>query len=212
MRSVAWSGEEGFGGDGRRRALLQILPKTPGHRVNSKRPATTFAALVGPRSAARRRRGDGEVGDWISSGLRPIPPPCLGCGLRPLGRLFGYRGRPLGGLLEAVGQASWGRSGASWGFFLGLLGASWGLLEVSCGILGASWGGSLELSVRVPPLGPLLWPSWGPLERAWAPLGPFSGPFGPSWGPLGGLLGRPRAVLGAPGAVLERRKLEKAIT
>ena len=61
------------------------------------------------------------------------------------------------------------------------------------------------MSVLVPRLGPLLWPSWGSLGPSWAPLGP-------SWGPLGGLLGRLGAVLGASGAILERRKLENART
>ena len=68
------------------------------------------------------------------------------------------------------------------------------------------------MSVRVPPLGPLLGPSWGSLGLSWAPLGPFWGPLGPSWDPLGGLLGRLGAVFGASWSVLERRKLEKART
>ena len=45
------------------------------------------------------------------------------------------------------------------------------------------------MSVRVPPLGPLLGPSWGPL--------------GPCGGPLGGLLGHLGAILGASWAVLD---------
>ena len=96
-----------------------------------------------------------------------------------------------------------GLFGASWGPLGGLLGASWGLL-------GASWGRGLEMSVRVPRLGPLLEPSWGPLGPSWRPLGPSWGPLGPSWGRLGGLLGRLGAILGASWAVLERREAEKA--
>ena len=92
---------------------------------------------------------------------------------------------PLGGFLEA-----------SWGPFRGLLGASWGLL-------GASSGEDVEMAVRVPRLGPLLEPSWGPLGPPWMPLGPF-------WGALGDLLGRLGAVFGGSWAVLERRKLENA--
>ena len=83
------------------------------------------------------------------------------------------------------------------------MGASWAPL-------GASRGGRLEFSVRGPPLGPLLEPSWSPLGPSWAPLGPSWRPLGPSWGPLGGLLGRLGALLGASWAVLEHRKAEKA--
>ena len=58
------------------------------------------------------------------------------------------------------------------------------------------------MSVRVPPLGPLLGPSWGGLSWAvlgasravlapsWAVLGPSWGPLGPSWGGLWGLVVR----------------------
>ena len=75
------------------------------------------------------------------------------------------------------------------------LGASFGRLGASWGLLGASWGGRLGFSVRVPPLGPLLGPSWGPLGPSWGALGGL-------FGGLGGLLGR----LGASG----RRKGENA--
>ena len=105
--------------------------------------------------------------------------------------------------------ALWGPLGVSFWASLGprgpLLGASWGPLEASWGSLGASWGGSLDLSVRVPPLGALL-------RRYWGPLWPFWNPLGPSWGPRGGHLGRLGAVIGASWSVLERRKLEKSRT
>ena len=91
-------------------------------------------------------------------------------------------------------MASWG---PFWGFLGGLLGASWDFLGASWGLLGASRAGRLEFSVRGPPLGPLLVPSWGPLGPSWAPLRPSWSPLGPSWGPLGSLLGRLEAVLGA---------------
>ena len=80
------------------------------------------------------------------------------------------------------------------------------LLGPSRGRLGASWGGELDVSVRVPCLGPLLGPSCGPFGPSWAALGPSWGSLGPSWGPLGGLLGRLRAVLRASWAVLGAAK------
>ena len=83
------------------------------------------------------------------------------------------------------------------------MGASWGLL-------GASGCGGLVFSVRGPPLGPLLGPSWPPLGPVLGPSWAVLGPLGPSWGPLGGLLGCLGAVLGASWAVLERRKAKKA--
>ena len=77
----------------------------------------------------------------------------------PLGGLFGASWRPLGGLLEAASKPLGGRFGASFG----PLGA----------LLRLSRGGRLEVSVRGPPLGPLLGPSWGSLGMSWTPLGPF---------------------------------------
>ena len=103
-----------------------------------------------------------------------------------------------------------GPLGASFGPPGGLLAASWGLLGASRGLLGPPWGGMLEFSVRGPPLGPFLGPSWGSLGPSWAPLGPSRGPLGPSWGLLGGLLGRLGALLGASWAILEHLKAEKA--
>ena len=58
------------------------------------------------------------------------------------------------------------------------------------------------MSVRVPPLGHLLGPSWGSLGPSWASPAPFWSPFGPSWDPLGGLLGRLETLLGRLGAFL----------
>ena len=73
-----------------------------------------------------------------STGLRPLPPPCLGGGSEAscvfVGSSWSASRGPLGGMFEA----SWG---PFWGFlgpFLGLLGASWGLLGGSWGPLGAS--------------------------------------------------------------------------
>ena len=69
-------------------------------------------------------------------GLRPIPPPCLGCGSEaswtPVGVSWGASGEPVGGSF----MASWGLLGP----LLGVLGASWGLLWSSWGPLVASWG------------------------------------------------------------------------
>ena len=48
-----------------------------------------------------------------------------------------------------------------------LLGGLGGLVAVSGGVL----GGWLELSVRIPPLGPLWGPSSGALGSSWASLG-----------------------------------------
>ena len=68
------------------------------------------------------------------------------------------------------------------------------------------------MSVRVPRLGSLLEPSWGPLGPSWRPLGPSWGPLGLFWGSLGGLLGYVGAIFGASWAVVERREAEKART
>ena len=68
------------------------------------------------------------------------------------------------------------------------------------------------MSVRVPRLGPLLEPSWGPLGPSWRRLGPSWVSLGPFWGPVGGLLDSLGAILGAFWAVLERREAEKAKT
>ena len=81
----------------------------------------------------------------------------------------------------------------------GLLGASWGFL-------GASRGRGLEMSVRVPRLGTLLEPSWGPLGPSWRPLGPSRSPLGQFCCSLGSLLGRLGAILRAFPAVLERER------
>ena len=146
------------------------------------------------------------------TGLRPIPPPCLGGGSETSWMLVGIswlasRG-PLGGSL-----------GASWGPFWGFLGPHLGLLGASWGVLGGSWG---PLGASLGPLGaslghlgaegsifqffvPLLGPSW-------ARLGGLLGRLGRLLGRLGALLGRLGAVLGASWAVLERREAENTKT
>ena len=59
----------------------------------------------------------------LSSGLRPIPPPCLGCGYE-----------------------AWGRLGASWA----ILGLCWAVLGPSWGRLGPSWAVfTLSVALRV---------------------------------------------------------------
>ena len=108
------------------------------------------------------RRSQSVRRSWkLSTGLRPIPPPCLGGGSEASWMLVGIswlasRG-PLGGSLGA----SWGPFWGLLGPLLGLLGASWGVLGASWGFLGASWGGELDFSVRVLSLQLLLGPSWG---------------------------------------------------
>ena len=64
------------------------------------------------------------------------------------------------------------------------------------------------MAVRVPRLGSLLEPSWGPIGPSWRPLGQSWGHLGPFGGPLGDLSGRLGAVLWASWGVLERRKLK----
>ena len=66
------------------------------------------------------------------------------------------------------------------------------------------------MPVRVPRLGSLLEPFWGPLRLSWRPLGRYWGPLASFWSPLGGLLGHLEAVLGASWPVLERREADKA--
>ena len=91
--------------------------------------------------------------------------------------LLGASWGPLGGLVRPL--ACWGPPGgalgASWGLLGGLLGPLRGLLGplgsasgASGGLFGPSWGGRLEMSVRVPPLEPLLGPSWVPLGPSWS--------------------------------------------
>jgi len=81
----------------------------------------------------------------ISSGLRPVPPPCLGSGSESSWMFLGGSSEGSRGPLGCSFEASWGPLG-------GLLGASWGFLEASWMPLGASWG----------PLGGVLMASWGP--------------------------------------------------
>ena len=160
----------------------------------------------------------------VSNGLRPITPPCLGCGSEsswmllgvssegsrePLGRSFEASWEPLGGLLGLLGGHLGGLLGLLGGFCAawrvvvrrlperdgaaelcgGTRSGLWGTAEkhASGGLPGASWGGELELSVCVPPLGPLLGPSWDPPGPSWRPravLRASCAVSAPSWGPL----------------------------
>ena len=115
----------------------------------------------------------------------------------------------LGDSFEASWESFWGLLGPLLGL-LGPLGASWGLLGASWGLLEASWGGRLGFTVPVPPLGPLLRPSWGPLGLSWAPLGQSWGPLGPARWSLGDVVGRVGAVLGASWAGLNAVKAERS--
>ena len=111
------------------------------------------------------------------------------------------------------------------GFCRALLGVLWSSLGPSGDFLGRSWsilgtfvppsgftpslshaagdklrGERLVMPVRIPPLGPILGPSWGslgPSRGLWGRLRALLGVLGPSWGPhwpscddLGSLLGR----------------------
>ena len=111
-------------------------------------------------------------------------------GHRPIIRSLGSRGKPLGGLLEAVLRhrggsvglswglfyTSWGRFGASWEAFGGLFGHLGGLLGPPVGLLGRkAWIFGLRS-----PSWASLGPSWGALEPSWAPLAPSSDSTGPS--------------------------------
>ena len=97
---------------------------------------------------------------------------------RPLRCWLGSREKPFGGPARGSLEASGGCSGAAWGLFWaswGLLGLLGGLLRPPGGLLGACWrsrgpskGGGLDMSIRVPPLRPLLGPSWGPLGQYWS--------------------------------------------
>ena len=120
------------------------------------------------------------------NGLRPIPPPCLGCWSEGSAVFVGISwqvsrmpqvvlSRPLGGRFGA----SWGLFWASWGPLLGLLGPAWGLLGASWGLLGASWG---PLGGLWGPLGALLGPPGAPgggklflRLNCWSPSWPFLG-------------------------------------
>ena len=109
----------------------------------------------------------------LSSGLRPIPPPCLDCGSEPeaswmlIGVSWGTSGEPVGGSFEA----SWGLMGGPIGGLLELL---LGLLRASWVLVGASWGPFDNLG---PPLG-----AQGSKSQFDLNLGPVSGR---SWGSLG---------------------------
>ena len=107
----------------------------------------------------------------LSSGLRPIPLPCLVGGSEASWMLLGVSWLPTWGPREAVSrplEASWGQSGGLFGPLWGLLGPLWGLLGlqgvvlrayvVSCGLSGAekrpSW-----FSSAAPASTYVYWPS-----------------------------------------------------
>ena len=105
------------------------------------------------------------------------------------------RGRPLGGLLEAIFGLLGGPKRAScepFGSFLRPLGGFAGALR---GLLSASWDRRLDMSARVPPLGPLLGPSWGLFGFLGALFGRLGALLGASWAVLGGSMGASWAVV-----------------
>ena len=105
------------------------------------------------------------------------------------------RGRPLGCLLEAIFGLLDGPKRASCeplGSFLRPLGGFVGALR---GLLSASWDRRLDMSVRVPPLGPLLGPSWGLFGFLGALFGRLGAHSGVSWAVLGGYMGASWAVV-----------------
>ena len=188
-----------------------LLGRIPVPETISRRVCWDIDNLARPRGKVIRLSW--AILQTISSCLRQVPPPCkssmfggdcsrghrghLGCSL-------GCRGRLLGGLLEALLGPVWATVG-------GLLESSWGFSEASWAPMGAFSGNRIELSVYVPPLGPLRGLSWDNrrffryfssrfqalLGRSWA----FWGPLEASWG-----------ALWAPGAVSVRRELDEAIT
>ena len=145
-------------------------------------------------------RGKTRTPKFLSNGLRPIPPPCLGCESEVrFGASWGLCGA-LGGL--------WGLSRDLLG---GFLGPSWRPLGaiVAAIHLGADFGAVLgpsgsRLGGFLGRLGAILGASGAVLRPSWAVLGPSWGPLGPSWGRLGGLWGRLGALLGRLEAILCR--------
>ena len=108
-----------------------------------------------------------------SIGVRPIPPPCLGCGSKVFGMHLRIHWMPLRGLLHG----SWGPLGS-------LLEASWGLFGAPHMTSECSWG-HLEVEGSGNPFAfPLLGSSWGRggslLSSSWGPFGPSRGFLKPS--------------------------------
>ena len=101
--------------------------------------------------------------------------------------MFGYRGRPLGGLLEAVVRPLGSRGGLlgplfePLGALVGLLGGLWGSLG---GVLGPVFWRLLGKQFE-DVLGVVLGPFWGILGQFFGPLGGVLGSLGASWVPLG---------------------------
>ena len=109
----------------------------------------------------QRRGGGGGAAkpdtDELSSCLRQVPPPCLGCGSESQGMLLGVSSVRTRGLLEgSLGfwvLASWvplGFPGGRLGLPRDMLGASWGVLGALWGLLR---GRGLKMSVRLLCLG-----------------------------------------------------------
>ena len=127
---------------------------------------------------------------WLHFYSKKLSKSSLGGSLDRLRRVLGRLGGILG-RLRMVLESSWAVLGRLVGVLgplvgilerlVGVLEASWAVLgaknprealdspDPPCrwrargGLLGASWGRGPEKSARVPRLGPLLEPSWGPL-------------------------------------------------
>ena len=120
------------GGLGRLRTLA---PQQPPSRTAPRRAVyEERAAPCDTRDFRGSRPSPGYL--FAYTGLRLIPPPCLGCGSEA-------SGIPVWVLLACFSGASWSHFvkplGASWGLFGGLLGPLLGLLGTSWGLLGPSW-------------------------------------------------------------------------
>ena len=139
------------------------------------------------------RRSESLRRSWkLSSGLRPNPPPCLGCGsgaswMNVRVSWAAFQG-PLGGLSGASGRLL----GASWGPLGGFLGASGMPLGASRGRLGGLWGAvganlgrKARHVISYSPSWALLGLSWAVLRAPGAVLGPSWAVLGPSWAVLG---------------------------
>ena len=120
---------------------------------------------------------------YMESGLRPMPPPCVGCGSEPHGGCLGTRGWSPGGLWDAGLGPLGDRFGDSWGLFW----ASWGPPGASRSLLGPSRG-------HPGPSRATLGPSWAVLG---AIIGSNLGRFGPLLGSLDAFLGRLGGLMGS---------------
>ena len=182
-----------------------------------RRPVDTFnSRRPSPSPAGRRRRPHVSL---ISSGLRPIPPPCLDSwtldvvgGSWAVVERWGTESATISnsGPLEACRQyASSGTeevrleacplyaSSSTDQVPLEACrqyassGTECMCVGISCYAFRGSLGGSFEASWR---------PFWGLWGSFWGLLGASWGLLGASWGPLGGLWGPLGALLGPSGA------------